>query len=885
MAHASLLPKARAFVRKWFAERIPAHLTFHDLEHTLAVTRTALAIGRASGLGAHDLRLVELAALFHDTGYARKAKGHEKESARIASTFLARHGVSAVDQLRIRALIMATRPSVSPRGPLQAVLRDADQAKAGQPDFLDKSERLREELSHRLPKPPTAKAWLNANIAYLEGHRFHTRYAQRRFGMQKAINLADLKQRRSGSREAARVQAVQERFIARDLSWLSFNERVLQEAENPKVPLFERVKFLGIHSSNLDEFYRVRVASLRSLAQLKRKQRKVIAEQPAKLVAALNHVAVGQQRRFGVVWRRTILPALSKQGIRLLGPQALSGKQLVFVERWFLQHAAPLIRSVPVRGGGASFMEDRKLYFTCRIKQGRKERQVLLNIPSSELGRFVELPSARGKRDLLFLDDVVRIGLPHLFPDQKVMACHSIKLSRDAELHLEEEYAENMVDKVRRSLKKRKTGVPARFLYDSEMPAGMLNALVRALRLVPADLVPGGRHHHMSDLLTLPLHGKAALRDTKHTPILPHALRGGRGLFQSARHRDVLLHFPYHDFAHIVDWLKRAAHDPAVKRIAVTLYRVADGSAVCAELLNALERGKKVTVFVEVQARFDEGSNLYWGARLEKAGATVLYSYANLKVHCKLLLIDRTEGGRNKRYAYLGTGNFNERSSRIYSDIALITSRPEITEEVAAVFRHLADRRTPLRTKRLLMAPDGLRPALETMIDDEARRARQGKASGILLKLNSLEDRALISKLYHASNAGVPVRIIVRGICCLVPGVPGLSANIEVISIVDRYLEHARAYVFHKDGDPLVYLSSADLMERNMDRRIECAFPIVDDALRREVLDVLGLQWRDNVKARVVDESLRNAMRKRPRSHAALRSQEQTYVLLKRRNR
>nr|MBP6573764.1 polyphosphate kinase 1 [Flavobacteriales bacterium] len=348
---------------------------------------------------------------------------------------------------------------------------------------------------------------------------------------------------------------------------------------------------------------------------------------------------------------------------------------------------------------------------------------------------------------------------------------------------------------------------------------------------------------------------------------------------------DLLLHFPYHDFSVITDWLHRAARDPAVTRIFITLYRVAKESEVCKALLEALKRGKLVTAFVEVQARFDERSNLYWGGTLEAAGASVLYSYEHLKVHSKLLLIERREQGARKRYAYLGTGNFNERTARIYADSALLTTRPSITADVAAVFRHLADRKVTIKPRHLLLAPDRLRPAIEALIDAEAIRARRGQQASILLKLNSLEDKSLISKLYHAGRAGVSIRIIVRGICCLVPGVPGLSENITAISIVDRFLEHTRAYVFHNGGNPLMYLSSADLMERNMDRRIEAAFPLIDPALQKEMGDLLELQWSDNVKARVIDEAQTNPYRKRARGAGQVRSQVATAEWLRHRAR
>lgn len=885
MVNEALVQKARLHVRRWFAERMPSYLVFHDLDHTLSVTRTALAIGRASGVGPHELLLLELAGLFHDAGYALKRKGHEKESARLALAFLKKYGVSTSDQLRVRALIMATRAVAEPRGLLQQVLRDADQSKAGQPDFLEKSERLRDELSHLQLKHQGAKAWLKTNIAYLQNHRFHTAYAIKRYGPQKAVNLKELRQRLIAPETAPVIGRVVERFVDRDISWLAFNERVLQEAQDPRVPLLERVKFLGIFSSNLDEFYRVRVAGLRSLSKLKKGERSALEAPAAKRVERINRKALAQQRRFGLLWRRTLLPSLARAGIRFLGESSLNKVQHAFVERWFLAHVAPLIHTAAIRSVNAQFIEDRKLYMACRIKQKGKGRMVLVNVPSDQLGRFLEVPAGRGRSHLMFLDDVIRLNLHHVFPGQHVLSCHSIKLSRDADLYLDEEFADSVVDKVRRSLKKRSTGVPARFLYDNEMPTGMVRSLSTTLKLKRADLVPGGRYHHFSDLLSMPSVGRRNLKDEAVRAVRHPALSKSPNLFPAVRKADLLLHFPYHDFSVITDWLHRAARDPAVTRIFITLYRVAKESEVCKALLEALKRGKQVTAFVEVQARFDERSNLYWGGTLEAAGASVLYSYEHLKVHSKLLLIERREQGARKRYAYLGTGNFNERTARIYADSALLTTRPSITADVAAVFRHLADRKVTIKPRHLLLAPDRLRPAIEALIDAEAIRARRGQQASILLKLNSLEDKALISKLYHAGRAGVTIRIIVRGICCLVPGVPGLSENIMAISIVDRFLEHTRAYVFHNGGNPLMYLSSADLMERNMDRRIEAAFPLIDPTLQKEMGDLLELQWSDNVKARVIDEAQTNPYRKRARGAGQVRSQVATAEWLRRRAR
>ena len=882
MIRQQLLEKARHHVRRWFVRRMPSWMRFHDLEHTLSVVRTAVGIAEALKLEPRDIALLEVAALFHDTGYALAYEGHEEKSAELAEMFLLKHGVAKRDIARVRSLILATRMGHAPRSLLQQVLRDADSSKAGQVDFLEKSERLRLELETMRGEKLDARSWNAENLAYLRAHRFHTPYAQRRYGTQKRINLRALEQRDVLPGRKLRPKSTKERFVDRDLSWLSFNERVLQEAKDPRVPLLERLKFLAIYSSNLDEFYRVRVASLRGLGKLDKADRLALDVPPDKLVTRINKKALAQQREFGKIYRESLLPALLERNIRLVREGELSEVQRRAVRTFFAKKVAPLLNTAAVRSGNAPFIEDRKLYFACRLRRtgGGKPRLVLVNIPSEEAGRFFRLPSGPGTTEIMFLDDVVRACLPDLFTGYKVVACHAIKLSRDAELYLDEEFGNTVKEKVRKSLRKRRTGVPSRFLYDGGMPQATLRALRTLLGLGKPDLVVGGRYHNFSDLMKLPVEERQDLRDVPW-PVVRHPdLTGRSDIFGVLAKGDRLLHFPYHDFGIVVDWLRQAASDPAVRHISITLYRVAEGSAVCNALLDALANGKKVTVFVEVQARFDETSNLYWGERLEQVGAEVLYSYARLKVHCKLCLVERMERGRIRRYAYLGTGNFNERTSRLYVDTALLTARDTLAREVGEVFAHLKDRRHRPGQQHLLVAPLTLRTELERLIDKEIELALTGCPAEILLKLNSLEDRAMIRKLYDASNAGVSVRIIVRGICCLVPGVKGMSGNIMAISIIDRYLEHTRAYVFGNNGEPLVYLSSADWMGRNLDRRVEVAFPVMDATLKQEVLDLLEVQWRDRVKARSIDARQTNPYVKAVAGEAEVHSQAATHAYL-----
>lgn len=884
MPSPALVEQARLHVRRHFARHIPKWMAFHDLEHTLSVVRAAQDIGAGMGLSSDQLRTLEVAALFHDTGYASAYRGHEKKSVMLAKAFLKQQRASAALVNQVSALILSTRMGVRPRTPMQRVLRDADSAKAGQVDFHEKSERLRAELGHVRRKPIPAHAWNAENLTYLRHHRFHTAYAERRFAKQKAFNLRKLTERAQLPKKQLALTAFgEERFFDRDLSWLAFNARVLQEAQDERVPLLERLKFLAIHSSNLDEFYRVRVAQLRGLRNLKKSDRSALDVPPEKRIARINAEALAQQRAFGKVYRERLLPALEKHGVRFLTGERLTAVQRAFVVGYFTERIAPLLQTASLRAGNAPFIEDRKLYLVCDLVQkgSKKRKRVLANVPSDELGRFITLPARAGRTDLLFLDDAIRLCAPLFFTGFKLAACHAIKLSRDAELYLDEEFAENVVDKVRRSLKKRRTGVPSRFLHDGAMPADMLEQLRALLGVKKQDLIRGGRYHNFSDMMALPVKGHADLREQPLPPLRHPGLSGAADPFAVVRSADQLMHFPYQDFRLVTDLLRRSARDPAVKSISITLYRVARGSLVCEALLDAVRAGKKVTAFVEVQARFDEGNNLFWGEALEQAGAHVIYSREGLKVHCKLCLIERREKGRTRRYAWLGTGNFNEKTAQIYGDLGLFTASEPLARDVLTVFAHLRDPRKPLATKHLMTAPTGLRSGIERLIDREIANALSGKEAAILLKLNSLEDRPLIRKLYDASRAGVRIRLIVRGICCLVPGVEGMSANIEVISIIDRFLEHARAYVFHNNGKSLVFLASADLMERNMDRRVETAFPVLDPRLRTEVLDYLELQWSDTAKARTIDAAQSNRYRSpKWKSRTALRSQTAFYQLL-----
>ncbi|MCO5275457.1 MAG: polyphosphate kinase 1 [Flavobacteriales bacterium] len=845
----SLVEKARLHVRRFFLKHIGQRLPYHDLEHAMDVARTAVEIGRASGVAGGDLLLLEMAALFHDTGYAYRQEGHEEESARLASKWLTARGMEDRLVRKVCSMIMATHRDAVPRSLAQRVLRDADQAKAGQSDFMERGERLRLEREALLGHPIDAGEWLRNDLAYLEAHRFLTPYARRRFGRQKAKNIALLRQELGGG-PARPVLPRDEQVANRDLSWLAFNARVLQEARDPSVPLLDRLKFVAIHGGNMDEFYRVRVAQLRALSHLGKWNRSALEVPADKLIKQINKEAQGQLAEVGALYTDMLVPGLRKQGIRFLKPGQLSQRQHQAVLELFHARVAPLLQPVDLHGEDAPFIRDGQLYLLMRLSRRNraKERLVLMNVPSRKLGRFLVLPAAPGRTDLMYLDDAVRAGAATCFKGWHLESSHAVELSRDAELNLDEEFSDDLALKVRRSLHKRGKGNPARLLFDRKMPRPLVERVRCALGLKEADLLAGGRYHRLADLANLPVAGRPELKEPPMAP-LGHPLLTKGDPFRQLDRRDALLHFPYDDFSAVVRLVERAAEDPAVKHIAITLYRVAERSRVCKALAMAARRGKRVDVLLEALARFDEGNNLRWGRVLAKAGARVSYGIAGYKVHCKLLLIERKQAGGVKRYACLGTGNFNEDTAGTYADMALCTARKAITAEVAGIMHDLMRNSPPGRTRQVITSPYQLRSFLEHAIDREIEQALQGRTASILLKLNSLEDRPLIRRLYQADRAGVQVRLIVRGICCLVPG---KGNSIQAISIVDRFLEHARAYVFHHAGKPLVFLSSADWMQRNMDRRVEAMFPILDKRHRAEVMDHLELQWADNVKARVL---------------------------------
>ena len=675
--------------------------------------------------------------------------------------------------------------------------------------------------------------------------------------------------------------------LSRDLSWLRFNARVLQEAQSPTVPLLERLKFLAIFSSNLDEFFKVRVATLRRLSKLKKKTRAKLGESPKRQLREVLAEVFRQQQEFGATFREQLLPALTAQHIHLLSEDALSESQREWTARYFEENVRDLLSPVVLDDTlHHLFLKDQTVYLTfflsqplAKSKKAEAERVLVMELPTKRHGgRFVRLPDEGEDRYVLFLDDVIRVGAAAMFPAYSHVEVNAIKLSRDAELDIEEEVSGDLMAKIRSSLSKRETGFPARLLYDPTMPKETLRAIKQKTGITDEELVEGSRYHNFRDFFGFPTFDEARFQYPPR-PALPHpSLPRTGSLLAAIAQRDHLLHPPYQSFDYVTRALAEAAADPRVSAISITLYRVASKSAVVKALLKAAKHGKQVTVVVELKARFDEESNLFWAEKLQRAGAQVIFTPPELKVHSKLLLIARREADdTTRRYAYFSTGNFNESTSEVYTDHGLFTADERLTREAAAVFGYLLDQSVVPTLEHLLVAPFGLRPGLTALIDYEIKQAKKGHEAYILLKLNAVQDEGMIAKLYAASQAGVRVELLVRGIGCLVPGQPGLSENIQQRGLVDRYLEHSRVYVFAHGGEEKVYVSSADWMTRNLDRRVEVAFPIFDEALRAEVRHLLDLQRNDTVKARDFENNfIRPAAEGKP-----VRAQEATYAWLK----
>ena len=677
-------------------------------------------------------------------------------------------------------------------------------------------------------------------------------------------------------------------YIHRDQSWLSFNYRVLQEAKDPSVPLLERVKFMAIYSSNLDEFFRVRIANLRNLVRVGKKTKRQLDYDPKQTLNEITQTINKQQEEYSEIFENKIIPQLRNHGINLIHKESdLNEEQREFIENYFQDNMLPFVQPVLlVKKKIRPFLSNAALYL-CVILHPKGEslkkiEYAIVKIPSDHLPRFIQLPSTFNRHDIIMLDDVVRHTASWLFPGYDIEGMFSVKLTRDAELYIDDEFSGDLIAKIRRSLTKRNVGPASRFVYDREMPDHLLDFLIETFELEEFDLLPEGRYHNNFDFFSFPDFGYHHLKNPPLTPLSYPPLEKARDIFAAIRERDHMIHVPYFSYESVVRLFEIAAEDHQVTHIKIVQYRVAKKSRIMDALMNAVKKGKQVSVFVEVKARFDEEANLEWGEKLEKAGVSVHYSFPGVKVHSKLGLITRLENGKTQLYAYMSTGNFHEGTAKVYSDFGVFTSDRRLTHEAARVFSFLETVKVPSQEfEHLLVGQFNLRSTLITLIDQEIENARKGLPASITLKMNSLQDIDMIKKLYFASNAGVKVQMIIRGICSLIPQLEGYSENIEAYSIVDRYLEHSRIFIFHNNGQQKIYLSSADWMVRNLSYRIETAFPVYDPRLREELLDFMDMQFKDNVKSRILDEDHTNLYRDTG-SDIAMRAQSETYYYLKR---
>ncbi len=677
-------------------------------------------------------------------------------------------------------------------------------------------------------------------------------------------------------------------YMHRDISWLTFNYRVLQEAKDPSVPLLERVKFMAIYSSNLDEFFRVRVANIRNLVRLGKKTKRKIEYDPKTILKKLLKIINRQQEEYSEIFEKQLIPQFKEQGIRVITRlDQLNEGQKEFIENYFQDNLLPFVQPVLlVKNKIRPFLNNAALYLTVILHpKDKKESKIdyaIVKIPSDHLPRFVELPSMDGNHTIIILDDIVRYTARWLFPGYDIMGMYSIKLTRDAELYIDDEFSGDLITKISKSLNKRNVGPASRFVYDREIPDHLLDFLMEVFELEEFDLLPEGRYHNNFDYFKFPDFGYTHLSNTPLPPMKYEPLEDSKDIWETIKAKDRMIHVPYHSYESAIRFFEDAAIDSQVTHIKIVQYRVARKSRIMNALIRAVKAGKQVSVFVEVKARFDEEANLTWGKKLEAAGVNVHYSFPGVKVHSKLGLISRIENGRTKLYAYLSTGNFHEGTAKVYSDIGLFTADTRLTRESSRVFSFLETVKVPSQDfKHLLVGQFNLRSSLTQFIDREIEYAQQGKHAEIILKMNSLQDRDMVYKLYEANNAGVKIKMIIRGICSLIPGQDGFSENIEAYSIVDRFLEHSRIFIFHNDGKKDIYLSSADWMTRNLSYRIETVFPIYDEDLRQEVLDFMDIQLRDNIKARVLDGELSDNYRENT-SDIAVRAQLEMYYYLKR---
>jgi polyphosphate kinase len=677
-------------------------------------------------------------------------------------------------------------------------------------------------------------------------------------------------------------------YINREISWLSFNERVLQEAADKTTPLIERLKFLGIFSNNRDEFYRVRVATVKRLTKIGKKALAVYGEDPKELLTRLQRKVIEQQNTFENIYTE-LLKELAAKNVFIVNEKQLSSTQKIFITEFFNTELVSNLFPIMIDDNKPfPYMKDKASYLYIRlnsIHENRKNKYALIEIPSRSVSRFVRLPEHLRKKYIMLIDDVIRFNTNQIFEvfGYRAEESYNVKLTRDAELDIDNDVSKSLIEKISKSIKARKQGQPVRFVYDAAMPDDMLKYIMKKLGMAKKDnAIPGGRYHNFKDFINFPVLSDKDLVYNHPVPLQhPSLTQIPYSTLKAIRKNDILLHYPYHSYNQIINLLREASIDPSVESIKITLYRVADSSKIANALINAVKNGKSVTVLVELQARFDEENNIYWANKLQEEGAKVIFGVQGLKVHSKLFVITARENGKQINYAHIGTGNFNEKTSRIYTDFSLLTANKEIAGDLNKIFEFYENNFKVQFYKHLVVAPFFMRKDFVELINKEISATKKGKPSGIILKMNSLVDKEMIAKLYEASNAGVNVKLIIRGACSLVTEMEGWSDNIEAYSIVDKFLEHARIFIFHNQGNEKIYISSADWMSRNLDSRSEVAVPIYDEKVREQLRSIIRIQLSGNTKVRIIDRKQENHYKVQKPGEKKIRVQDEIYNYLK----
>lgn len=693
------------------------------------------------------------------------------------------------------------------------------------------------------------------------------------------------------------IKAVTYRYIDREKSWLSFNARVLQEAADPTVPLLDRLRFLGIFSNNLDEFFRVRFAAIRRFSLAGQTGEKVLGGISAQqLLKDITDIVIKQQSE-SLRILNIIEKELETEGIYIINEKEITQDQESFLNDFFIQKVSPALVTI-ILNDLAEFplLKDTSGYLAVKmvmkpenpeatsgffgIKKPKKViRYAVVEIPKT-INRFVELPSSNDKKYIILLDDVIRYNLNKIFTifDYESIQAHMIKITRDAQLEIDSDLSKSIVEKISESVRDRRIGEPVRFIYDQSIEKDTLKFFLEKMNIDATDsIIPGGRYHNRRDYMDFPNLGRFDLLYQSKTPLPVEGLNLEGSILQKISTKDYLINAPYQSFSYLIKFLREAALDPKVVSIKITLYRLAKNSQVISSLINAAKNGKKVVVQIELQARFDEASNISYAEQMQTEGIELIFGIKGLKVHSKICVIERLEDNKIKRYGFISTGNFNESTAKVYTDVTLFTCHQQILKDAAKVFDFFEVNYRVHRYKHLVVSPHYTRNKFYKLIDREIMHALSGKETYINLKMNSLSDFRMIDKLYDASRAGVKIKLIIRGICCLIPGVPGMSENIDAISIVDNFLEHTRLFIFGNNGKPEVYISSADFMTRNIDARVEVSCPIYDEDIKKELIDSFDVGWKGNVKARLHSEKLDNKYRIRNENERIFRAQLETY--------